>query len=108
MAKVVKIANPVYDTYFKLLMQDLRIAKFLIGTIIGEEIVEVHPYPNERVKIKVNEKVPRLMRFDYSAKVKRKRANSNLLLSKCKKPTTFAMSCVFVAIYRKCWKKKKS
>jgi hypothetical protein len=79
MAKVVKIANPVYDTYFKLLMQDLRIAKFLIGTIIGEEIVEVHPYPNERVKIKVNEKVPRLMRFDYSAKVKTKEGELKLI-----------------------------
>lgn len=72
MSKVVRIANPVYDTVFKLLMQDLRIAKFLIGTIIGEEIVEIRPYPNDRVKIKVSEKIPRLLRFDYSAKIRTK------------------------------------
>jgi hypothetical protein len=74
-----KIANPVYDTVFKLLMQDLRIAKFLIGTIIGEEIVEIHPHPNGRVKIKVSEKVPRMLRFDYSAKVKTKEGELKLI-----------------------------
>ena len=79
MAKSVKIANPVFDETFKLLMQDLRIAKFLIGTIIGEEIAEIHPQPNDKVKIKIGKKVPRLLRFDFSAKVKTKEGEEKLI-----------------------------
>ncbi len=36
------ITNPIYDVVFKFLMEDLDIAKGLIGSIIGEEIIEMH------------------------------------------------------------------
>ena len=34
-----KIANPIYDVVFKYLMEDSKIAKLLISTIIGEKIL---------------------------------------------------------------------
>lgn len=40
MAKTAGIANPVFDSFFKLLMQYLWAAKFLIGTIIGQEVID--------------------------------------------------------------------
>lgn len=41
------IANPIYDTVFKYLMEDLSIAKELIQEIIHEEILHLEPKPQE-------------------------------------------------------------
>jgi hypothetical protein len=43
------IANPLYDVVFKSLMEDAEIAKEIISTLIGEEILELHPRPQESV-----------------------------------------------------------
>jgi hypothetical protein len=42
------IANPIYDTVFKFLMEDPSIAKRLISAIIGEEILELEVKPQEQ------------------------------------------------------------
>ena len=34
------IANPIYDVVFKFLMEDAKIAKLLLSSIIGENIEE--------------------------------------------------------------------
>jgi hypothetical protein len=36
------IANPIYDVVFKYLMEDNKVAKKLISTIIGEKIIEIY------------------------------------------------------------------
>ena len=41
------IANPIYDTVFKFLMEDLSIAKTIISVIIGEDIVDLTVKPRE-------------------------------------------------------------
>jgi hypothetical protein len=41
------IANPIYDTAFKRLMDNHSIAKFFIGTLIEEEIVSLEVKPQE-------------------------------------------------------------
>ena len=41
------IANPIYDTVFKFLMEDLSIAKTIISVIIGEDIVDLTVKPQE-------------------------------------------------------------
>lgn len=41
------IANPIFDVVFKRLMEDERIAKFFIGTLLNEIIDEVKVKPQE-------------------------------------------------------------
>ncbi|MDR1887317.1 MAG: hypothetical protein LBQ70_05310 [Prevotellaceae bacterium] len=41
------IANPIYDTVFKRLMENERIAKFFIGTVLEEEVISVKINPQE-------------------------------------------------------------
>jgi hypothetical protein len=41
------IANPIYDVIFKYLMEDGKVAKLLISSIIGEEIEELDFRPQE-------------------------------------------------------------
>ena len=41
------IANPIYDTVFKRLMENKRIAKFFVETLIGEKVEEIALVPQE-------------------------------------------------------------
>ena len=41
------IANPIYDVVFKYLMEDAKIAKLLISSIIGREITALEFRPQE-------------------------------------------------------------
>ena len=43
------IANPLYDTAFKYLMENMETARFFVETIIGEQVVEINVAPQERV-----------------------------------------------------------
>ena len=43
----VKIANPIYDVVFKYMMEDNAVAKLLVSSIIGEEIVSLDTKPQE-------------------------------------------------------------
>ena len=63
------IANPIYDVVFKRLMEDTRIAKFFIGTLLDETIETVEVKPQEFTYI------PALMgvavfRLDFIATIK--------------------------------------
>lgn len=44
---MIPIANPIYDTVFKFLMEDLDIAKEIISAIIDKEILEISVLPQE-------------------------------------------------------------
>ena len=47
--EVTLIANPIYDVVFKYLMEDNAIAKLMVSSIIGEEVVWLDPRPQEYV-----------------------------------------------------------
>ncbi len=63
------IANPIYDTVFKYLMEDEALAKLLLSTILGEEIIELAFKPQERT----TELGPRFLtvyRLDFAATIR--------------------------------------
>ena len=70
------IANPIYDTVFKYMMEDNTVAKLIISSIIGEDVVSLEPKPQEHTREKEREKnkgeIPNLTvyRLDFSAKIK--------------------------------------
>ncbi len=63
------IANPIYDVVFKRLMEDDRVAKFFIGTLLEEIIEEVQIKPQEYT---YNDKLAGLsvFRLDFIATVR--------------------------------------
>lgn len=67
-----KLLNPIYDSVFKYLMEDLDIAKGFISTIIGSEIKELYPAPQESSSITLTLKHNQLPlhRMDYVAIIK--------------------------------------
>ncbi len=64
-----QIANPIYDIVFKYLMEDETIAKLIIGTIIGEEIVSLEFLPQENT-VFLQHRSLTVYRLDFSAKIK--------------------------------------
>ena len=70
--EVVLIANPIYDVVFKYLMEDNEIAKLMVSSIIGEEVVWLDPKPQEYVteKFNVGQTTHTVYRLDFNAKIK--------------------------------------
>jgi hypothetical protein len=66
------IANPTYDVVFKYLMEDNDIAKLMVSSIIGEEVVTLDPRPHEYTveNVKVGKDTLTVYRLDFSAKIK--------------------------------------
>lgn len=74
------IANPIYDTVFKYLLDDNSIAKLIISTIIGEEIAELEFRPQEKTRLSEKFTV-QVYRLDFSAKIKTKKGDyKNILI----------------------------
>jgi len=63
------IANPIYDVVFKYLMDDNKIAKLIISTIIGEEIETLDFRPTE-YRSDIERRSLTVYRLDFIAKIK--------------------------------------
>jgi len=82
-----QIANPIYDVVFKYLMEDGKIAKLIISSIIGETISELTFLPKEfttdlerqksKKKIRNSKTVYRL---DFSAKIMTDEGFKNVII----------------------------
>ena len=64
------IANPLYDVTFKRILENDRAAKFLIGTILGCEVLTLVPNIQERTYEKGEKKDIALFRMDFSATIR--------------------------------------
>ncbi len=60
------IANPIYDTFFKYLLEDVKLAKILLSAIIEEDIISLELRPQELI-IDVPEKYLSILRVDFKA-----------------------------------------
>ena len=73
-SEVAEIANPTYDVVFKYMMDDIEIAKLVISTIIGEEVISLDPLPQEQPTEKMNlvnkDSSITVYRLDFTAKIK--------------------------------------
>ncbi|MCI6295058.1 MAG: hypothetical protein MR605_04780, partial [Bacteroidales bacterium] len=77
------IANPIYDTVFKYLLEDNRIVKTLLSALLKKEVVEAevrkHEYSNgARDKIS-------MFRIDFGAKVREADGQLRLVLIELQK-----------------------
>ena len=64
-----QIANPIYDVVFKYLMEDKKIAKLFLSTIIEEEIVTIDFLPKEQTLFMEKGSLT-VQKMDFSAKIK--------------------------------------
>ena len=64
------IANPIYDVIFKLLLENDRVSKFLIGTILDCKVLSLTPTVTERTKRDKDTGNLTLFRMDFAATIK--------------------------------------
>ncbi|MCX8481667.1 MAG: hypothetical protein ORN58_07095, partial [Sediminibacterium sp.] len=72
MSNRIIISNPIYDTVFQYLMDDIESAKIIISTLINRPIINLIPLTNNIVDIEKKEseeKYIHLMRLDYTAEI---------------------------------------
>ena len=79
----ISVANPIYDSVFKFLMEDERIAKTVLSALLKKEIVSVemrrHEHPN------VTRDSLSMFRIDFAARVKEDDGSLNLVLIELQK-----------------------
>ncbi|MDR3296853.1 MAG: hypothetical protein LBS94_01280 [Prevotellaceae bacterium] len=79
------IANPTYDTAFKALLQEERLAKFFIGTLLNEVVVSVDPAPQEHVHYEDDQPAPTLFRMDFVAVIRTAKGDERRILIEMQK-----------------------
>ena len=64
------IANPIYDSVFKYLLEDLEIARELLATILSEDIDYIEVKPQETTT-KLSSSTINILRLDFKAVIKK-------------------------------------
>ena len=77
------IANPIYDTVFKFLMEDNRVAKILLSALLQKEVVEVRMRQTEYTDS--NRSPISMFRLDFAAKVREKDGTERLIMIELQK-----------------------
>ena len=67
--EIMQIANPIYDVVFKYLMEDNKIAKIMLSTIIDEKIISLEFLSKEKT-LELEKKSLTVKIMDFSAKIK--------------------------------------
>ncbi len=78
------IANPIYDVFFKYLMEDIQIVKKLLSTIIGEEIIALELRPQETT-VHIPQYFLSVIRLDFKASIKTANGQSKKVLIELQK-----------------------
>ncbi|MFZ2897748.1 MAG: hypothetical protein WA004_03945 [Saprospiraceae bacterium] len=80
---IVQIANPIYDSVFKYLMNDEKVAKLLLSAIIGREVAALEFRPTEH-QFPFRE-VLTVLRMDFQARIIDKDGRQELVIIELQK-----------------------
>lgn len=64
---IINVANPIYDTVFKYLMEDKRACMFLLSVLLKEKVIDVEPRKHEYTNTS-RENIS-MFRIDFAAKI---------------------------------------
>jgi len=84
------IANPIYDVIFKRLLENDRVAKFLIGTILDCNVVSLTPTVSEHTKRDKDNGALTLFRMDFAATIKNETGEEKRVLIEMQKAKQLA------------------
>ena len=80
---MIRIANPIYDSVFKYLVEDERIARTLLSALLQKEVLEVHARRHEYADETRNS--ISMFRIAFAAKVQEADGSSHLVLIELQK-----------------------
>ena len=77
------LANPIYDTVFKYLMEDERIARTMLSALLKKKLVKVEQRPHEYVNTTRNN--ISMFRIDFGATIREEDGHEHLVLIELQK-----------------------
>lgn len=77
------IANPIYDTVFKYMMEDERIARTILSALLKKNVVKVEQRPHEYVNVSRND--ISMFRIDFGATIREEDGKEHLVLIELQK-----------------------
>ena len=80
---MVLIANPIYDSVFKYMMEDDRVAKIMLSALLQKEIIHLEMRPHEYTG--VTQRKISMMRIDFAATIKNDDGTQQLILIELQK-----------------------
>ena len=80
---IIKVANPIYDSVFKYLMEDERIAKTILSALLKKEVVSVNIRRNEYSNGTRNN--ISMFRIDFGAQIREEDGSVKLILIELQK-----------------------
>ena len=80
---MITIANPIYDTVFKYLMEDERIARTILSALLKEDIVRVEVRPHEYSN--GQKELLSIFRIDFGATIRKPNGEEQLILIELQK-----------------------
>lgn len=80
---MIHIANPIYDSVFKYLMEDERVARTILSALLKKEVVSVEMRRNEYAN--VGRRDISMFRIDFGAKVREADGRVHLVLIECRR-----------------------
>ena len=81
--KVMVVANPIYDTVFKFLMEDERIARTILSALLKRDIIKVEVRPHEYSNTKAE--TISIFRIDFAATIREADGSEQLILIELQK-----------------------
>jgi len=80
---MITIANPIYDTVFKYLMEDERIARTILSALLKEDIIKVEVRPHEYTN--GQKELLSIFRIDFGATIRKPSGEEQLILIELQK-----------------------
>lgn len=80
---MVLIANPIYDSVFKYMMEDERVAKIMLSALLQKEVIKLEMRPHEYTG--VTQRKISMMRIDFAATIKNEDGSIQLILIELQK-----------------------
>ena len=80
---IVHIANPIYDSVFKYLMEDERIAKTILSALLKKDVVSISARPHEYAN-ETRDKIS-MFRIDFAANIREADGKEHLILVELQK-----------------------
>ena len=80
---ILYVANPIYDSVFKYLMEDERIARTLLSALLKKKVVKVEQRPHEYVNVSRNN--ISMFRIDFGATIREEDGHEHVVLIELQK-----------------------
>ena len=88
------IANPIYDTVFKHLLQSEKVAKFFISTLLNKTVHSIALRSPEHTYIDPRDKELKLLRLDFTVEIEEANGQKNKIIIEMQKADKYSADII--------------